>query len=51
MDWCCMCRRSGETVDDLLLQCEVARALWDDLLNRMGIEWLMPGRVVDLLAS
>jgi hypothetical protein len=27
MDWCCMCKRSEEIVDHLLLHYEVARAL------------------------
>jgi hypothetical protein len=27
IDWCCMCKRHGESVDHLLLHCEVASAL------------------------
>jgi hypothetical protein len=27
VDWCCMCKKSGKTIDHLLLHCEVARAL------------------------
>jgi hypothetical protein len=26
--WCCMCRRSGEAMDHLLLHCDVAYNLW-----------------------
>jgi hypothetical protein len=27
VDWCCMCKRDGKSLDDLLLYCEVAYAL------------------------
>ena len=23
-EWCCMCKKSGESIDHLLLQCEIA---------------------------
>lgn len=28
VDWCCMCKVSGETPDHLRLQCAVATKLW-----------------------
>uniref|UniRef100_A0A2N9EMD6 Reverse transcriptase zinc-binding domain-containing protein n=1 Tax=Fagus sylvatica TaxID=28930 RepID=A0A2N9EMD6_FAGSY len=28
VDWCCMCKRSGESVDHLLLHCPMAWELW-----------------------
>lgn len=51
IDWCCMCERSGETVDHLLLYCRVARVLWDDIFSMSGLAWIMHVRLVDLLAS
>jgi hypothetical protein len=27
MSWCCMCKKSGESIDHLLLHCEVAIVL------------------------
>jgi len=50
IDRCCMCKMTGETVDHLLLHCEVARALWYVILNRFGLSWVMAFRVVDLFA-
>jgi hypothetical protein len=47
---CCMCKSSDETVDHLLLHCEVASTLWDAMLSHFGLAWVMPRRVVDLLA-
>jgi hypothetical protein len=34
---CCMCKRSEETVDHLLLHCEVASALWFAIFSRFGM--------------
>jgi hypothetical protein len=46
----CMCKSSKETVDHLLLHCEVASTLWDPMFSRIGLAWVMPRGVVDLLA-
>jgi hypothetical protein len=50
VDWCCMCKRDGESVDHLLLHCEVACALWSAFFSRFGLSWVMPRRVADLYA-
>jgi hypothetical protein len=50
INWCCMCERSEETVDHLLLHCEVASNLWYAFFSCFGLAWVMPRRVVDLLA-
>jgi hypothetical protein len=34
---CCMCKRSKEMMDHLLLHCEVASALWYAILSRFGL--------------
>lgn len=46
-----MCKKSGESVDHLLLHCEIATTLWNDFFTRVGLTWVMPIRVIDLLAS
>jgi hypothetical protein len=45
-----MCKRSGETIDHLLLQYEVARELWVAIFHLFSVEWV-PRSVVELLAS
>ncbi|KAF5446588.1 hypothetical protein F2P56_032204, partial [Juglans regia] len=51
LDWCCMCKRSGESVEHLLLHCETTRALWVEVFSRIELSFVMPATVVDLLAS
>jgi hypothetical protein len=40
-----------ESIDHLLIHCEVARELWSSILNLFGVDWVMPRRVIDLLVS
>jgi hypothetical protein len=42
---CWLCESDGESVDLLLLHCGVANALWNAILNRLGLCWVMPGLV------
>jgi hypothetical protein len=46
-----MCKKSSESIDHLLLHCEVARDLWATVFHLFGIEWVMTQWVVELLAS
>jgi hypothetical protein len=50
IDRCCMCKMNGESVDHLLLHCEVAHALWNAIFSRFSLSWVMPHRVEDLFA-
>jgi hypothetical protein len=47
---CCMCKRSEETDDHFLLDCEVAFALWSAFFGRFELSCVMPRRVFKLLA-
>ncbi|KAF5480926.1 hypothetical protein F2P56_001629 [Juglans regia] len=51
LDWCYMCKKYGESVDHLLLHCEMAKGMWDDIFSRVGLSWVMPCRLVDFLTS
>ena len=49
-----MCKRSGETIDHLLLHYGVARELWVLIFCLLVVEWdqwVMSRRVIDLLVS
>jgi hypothetical protein len=48
VDWCCMCKKSGESMDHLLLHCEITSALWNSLFSCVGVARVMPSRVVDI---
>jgi hypothetical protein len=51
IEWCCLCKKSGESIDHLLLHCEVARDLWSYILILFGVEWVIPRTVLELLKS
>jgi hypothetical protein len=51
VEWCCMCKKNGESINYLLLHCEVARELWSYVLSLFGVELVMPRQVLDLLTS
>ena len=45
----CMCCCNEESVDHLLISCSLAHSLWMHMIQLFGIDWVMPGLVVDLL--
>ena len=46
---CCLCCCNAESVNHLLLFCSIAHSLWMYMFRLLGMEWVMPGSVVDLL--
>ena len=42
---CFMCKDESESVDHSLLQCKVARVLWELAINYCGICWVAPNSV------
>jgi hypothetical protein len=51
VDRCCLCKRDGESVDHLLLHCDVASALWNHIFTRFGMSWVILKRVIDLFVG
>ena len=45
-----MCKGAGESVDHLLLHCDYASELWSFIFCIVGLQWVMPCKVSDLLA-
>jgi hypothetical protein len=37
LEWCCMCKH-GESIDHLLLHCDVARVIWSFFYSLFGVE-------------
>ena len=50
LDWCCICKQSGESVDNLLLHCSLARELWSMVFVLFDVNWVMPCHVFNLWA-
>ena len=51
VEWCCMYKKSGESIDHLLIHWEVTTELWSSIHNLFGVEWVMPRQVIDSLNS
>ena len=50
LDWCCMCKSHGESVNYLLLHCPIAQELWNLIFILFGTLWVMPRGVDDEFA-
>ena len=44
-----MCKDADESVDHLFLHCRVAKEIWSLAFRFVGIDWVLPHRVSDLL--
>ena len=51
VDWYCLCKQSGESVDHLLLHCSLAKELWSMVFGLFGVHWVMPCHVFQLWAG
>ena len=51
MEWCCICKCSGESIDHLLLHCEVPMELWNMVFQLFGVTWVMPSWMKECLGS
>ncbi len=39
LDWCCLCKRNGGSVNHLLLHCSLACELWSMVFGLFGVQW------------
>jgi hypothetical protein len=46
-----MCKHNEESIDHLLLHCEVAIEVWNMVLQLFGVTWVMLGRMKERLGS
>jgi hypothetical protein len=51
VEWCVMCKKHGESVDHILLHCDVARVVWSYFYSLFGVEWVMPSSVLNLMSG
>jgi hypothetical protein len=48
VDRFCMCKRNEKSLYHLLIDCDLAYAIWIAFFSRLGLSWVMSKRVVDL---
>jgi hypothetical protein len=46
-----MCKKRRESIDHLLLHCDVVQDILSYFLLLFGVEWVMPRQVLDLLSN
>ena len=51
VDWCCLYRCNGESVDHLLLHCGEVSRLWSFAFRLFGVTCVLLKKVIDLLES
>ena len=51
LDWWCMCKRCGESMDHLLLHCPMAYKLWTMVFCLFGLQWVIPKSVINLFVA
>ena len=51
IDWCDMCKVSGESTDHLFLHCPIATDLWSCMFSLFGLHWVMPKGVLPFLMN
>ncbi|RVX13392.1 Transposon TX1 uncharacterized 149 kDa protein [Vitis vinifera] len=47
--WCILCKGNGESIDHLFLHCPVTIGLWHRLFNLVGVIWVPPRSIEDML--
>jgi hypothetical protein len=50
LDYCCLCKRNGESISHLLLHWSFSKEIWNFFFSIFGISWVLPFEIVDLLS-
>ena len=50
VNWCCLCKVDGESIDHLFIHCSLAKQPWDTILSLFDVHWVMPQKLQDLIA-
>jgi hypothetical protein len=40
VEWCCMCKKNGKSIDHILLHCDVTWAVWSFFYSLFEVEWV-----------
>ena len=51
VNWCCMCKAVGETIDHLFIHYPMAKELWDGVLHHFKVSWVLPSQVKELIGG
>jgi len=46
-----LCKKHEESVDHVLLHCDVTRVVWSSFYSLFGVELVMPRSILDLLSG
>ncbi|RVW56152.1 hypothetical protein CK203_080775 [Vitis vinifera] len=47
--WCILCKGKGESIDHIFLHCPITIGLWHRLFNLVGLVWVPPRSLEDML--
>lgn len=50
-DWYCMCKGCGKTLDHFLLHCLTTTDVWSFISMLLGLAWVVPTSVYEMLES
>jgi hypothetical protein len=49
VNWCCLCKKSEETINHIFICCEFTSEIWYLVLTLFGVSWVMPCNILELL--
>jgi hypothetical protein len=49
VNWCCLCKKSEETINHLIIYYEFTSEIWNSVLILLGVSWVMPSNILEML--